>query len=132
LNDLLAYWLGKTSNSFSDWQLMLYSNSLTPSQSTVFADLTEATFGGYSRITLGKSTWQSPAVTLGKSRSTYGTDPLMWIVASGSETIYGYAMITPSSPVIRAIEAFDTPFTVTPGGVLTLIPKMTFTTDPSP
>lgn len=131
LTDLLSYWIGKQSNAFASWQLMLWKNDITPDQDTVYADLTEAAFVGYSRVTINPATWVSPIIDDDKAVTTYGTDPVTWNVTSGTETIYGYALITPTSPVIRSIERFADPVLVGAGGIIGVLPRITFTTEPT-
>ena len=131
LADLLAYWLGKTANTFFDWELMVWTNSsYTPSQASVYSDLVEATFGGYSRFTLTKASWTSPTIISDKAVATYTTTPLTWTVTSSPQTVYGYAIVTPSSSVIRAIQAFDVPIPLVVGGILGILPRFEFTTEP--
>jgi hypothetical protein len=132
LPTLLSYWLGRVSNSFAPWSLVLFSNNLTPDQATVYADMTLASFGGYSPVTLGPTTWTSPTIVSGKAVSTYDVTPQTWTVSSGSGTIYGAAIVTPTSPIIIAIERFAYPIALTVGGVLGYLPRITFGTDPSP
>jgi len=130
LNDQLSYVIKTTISGVADWLLVLFKNNLTPTQATVYADLTLATFGGYSAVTLTRGTWTSPTIISDKAVSTWGTTPTFWTVTSGSETIYGYAMVTASSPVIRGIERFASPVAVSAGGILALLPRYTFTTAP--
>lgn len=130
LPDLLAYWLGKTVNTFFDWQLVLWKNSFTPVQSTVYADIVLATFTGYSPVTVVKANWTSPVIDTDKAVSTWNTTPQLWTCTAGSETIYGYALVTPSSPKILAIERFASPVPVAPGGIIGVLPRLTFTTAP--
>lgn len=131
LPSLLSYWIGKSSNAFAAWELMLWSNSAySPSQGSVFGDLVEATFGGYARFTLTQPTWTSPTVISDKAVSTYGVTPLSWTVTSSPQTLYGYAIITPSSSKIIAIQAFDAAIPLVTGGILGVLPRLEFTTEP--
>jgi hypothetical protein len=130
LTDLLAYWLGKTVNTFFDWQLVLFKNSFTPTQATVYADLVLATFTGYSPVTVTKANWTSPVIDTDKAVSTWTTTPTLWTCTAGSETIYGYALVTPSSPKILVVERFASPVPIAPGGIIGVLPRVTFTTAP--
>lgn len=131
LPDLLAYWIGQQPNTFADWALILWTNpSYTPSQASVYADLVEATFPGYSRVTLTKSSWLSPTIVGDKAVSTWGTTPVLWTNTGSLVTIYGFAYITPVSPKIRALELFDYPVPVVTGGQVGLLPYLEFTTEP--
>jgi len=130
LNDQLAYILKSTISGVTDWELMLFINNATLTQATVFADLSEATFGGYSRVTLTRASWTSPTIIADKAVSTYTTTPTTWTVSSGSETVYGYAIITATSSVIRYVEKFASPVAVVAGGILGVLPRVTLTTAP--
>lgn len=130
LADQLAYIVKATISGVDPWQIMLFQNDITPDQDTVYADLTEATFDGYSRYTLTRSEWQSPTIVADKAVSTYGTVPLVWIAASAGETIYGYALVTQTSPVIRAIQRFGSPPTLAVDGILAVFPTYRYTTMP--
>ena len=130
LADQLAYIIKSTISGVADWELMLWINDIEPDQDTVYADLTEATFDGYGRVTLVRSDWTSPTIIADQAVSTYTTTPQVWIVGSGPQTVYGYAVVTPSSPVIRIIERFEPPPTVDVGGIVAVLPKYRFTTMP--
>ena len=130
LPQLLSYWIGKTSNSFADWSMVLFKNNITPIQATVYADLNVATFTGYSPVPITKPDWTSPVIDTGKAVSTWKTTPTLWTCTSGSETIYGYALVTPSSPVILVVEKFAVSVPIAPGGIIGVLPRITFTTEP--
>lgn len=130
LPDLLAYWIGKSVNTFFDWNLVLFKNALTPVQATVYADLVLATFTGYSAVPVTKADWTSPVIDTDKAVSTWKTTPTLWTCTAGSETIYGYALVTPSGPKIMAVERFASPVPVAPGGIIGVLPRLTFTTAP--
>jgi len=132
LPTLLEFWTGKTVNTFSNWNLVLFKNNYTPIQTTVYADLILATFGGYSPVVVDKSMWTTPTMVGNKATTTYTLNPTLWTVTSGSETIYGAALVTPSSPRIMCVERWVTPVPVAIGGLLGYLPRLTFTTDPSP
>lgn len=130
LTTLLEYWIGKTVNTFFDWLLVLFKNNYTPTQASVYADLVLATFTGYSAVTLTKANWTSAVIDTDKAVSTWNTTPQLWTCTAGSETIYGYALVTPSSPKIMAVERFASPVPVAPGGIIGVLPRLTFTTAP--
>lgn len=130
LVDQLTYILKSTISGVADWVLILFKNNPTLTQATVYADLTLATFGGYSPVTLTRGSWVTPTISSGVAVSTYTTTPQVWTVSSGSETIYGYAIVTASSPVIRYVEKFASPVAVAAGGILGVLPRVTLGTSP--
>lgn len=122
--------LKRTVAGISPWSLILWTNDITPTFATVLADLTEATFLGYTRVTLDRSTWTTPTVHDGCAHSTWGTDAIVWNVTGGPvETLYGYAMIDPTMNVIRFVQRFDAE-DIAPiilGGKVLLLPEYTLT-----
>jgi len=126
---LLDYMIRATISGVVDWELMLWTNDITPDQGTVYADLTEATFTGYSRPTITRGTWTAPAVSADHAVSTYDSVPISWSCSAGSETVYGYALVTVTSPVIRFVERFAVPAVMSPGAVLAVLPRLTLTTE---
>lgn len=130
LADQLSYIIKTAISGVADWQLMLFQNNLTPTQTTVFSDLVEATFSGYSRVTVTRATWTSPTIVADKAVSTWGTTGTTWTNAGSTQTIYGYALITASSPVIRVIERFASPVVMATGGIISVLPSYNFTTAP--
>ena len=131
LADLLDYVLRTSISGFVDWSLMLWINDLFPSQTTVYSSLVPATFGGYSPVTLTRSSWTPAVINANKAESTYTTTPITWTATTGPQTVYGYAIVTTTSPVIRFVERFMSPITVNVGGILALLPKITLTTGTS-
>lgn len=130
LPSLLAWMLRDDTSALPSNTLILYANDLTPTQSTVYADLTHATFTGYSPETIDRASWTSPVIDSDHAVSTWNTTPIVWLVSGGSETIYGYAVVTPSSPVILWVERFASPIAVSAGGALALLPRFALTTEP--
>jgi len=112
------------------WSMIFFTNDIVPDFDTVLADLTEATFGGYTRLTLTRSVWTSPVIADGCAHSTWGTDAVIWTVTSGPlETIYGYAFIDVLGGLIRFVQRYDDadilPLTI--GTKITLLPQYTLT-----
>lgn len=112
------------------WQLRLFKNNLTPSPTTVLANLVEADFPGYVRATLDRDAWTVPTVSGGCAVSTWGTVPLEWLVTGGPvQTIYGYAFVDATVNKLRFIQRFD-PEDISPlevGAVVKLLPRYTLT-----
>lgn len=77
--------------------LKLFKSNTTPSETDTAGTFTEATFTGYSSITLTGSSWGSPA-TGAPSSITYGSQQT-FTASAGSQTddIYGYYIIRATS-----------------------------------
>jgi hypothetical protein len=135
IGDLLEYILKRSISGVVPWQLIFFVNDITPDNTTVLADLTEATWGGYSRVDLDRDTWTVPDVNPNCAHSTWGVDAIVYFVTSGPlETNYGYAYIDPTEGVIRFIQRFDAPdiAPVEVGGKVTILPAFTLTTAECP
>lgn len=130
---MLNYVLQRAVNNYADWLLMMWVDAAySPAPASVYADLTEATFTGYSRRTLAHATWQAPTIVSGTyAQSLYDTTPLSW-TNSGvtSETVYGYAVITPTASKILWLQKFDTPVLMVPGGTVVFTPSIDLGTLP--
>lgn len=128
--DQLAYILQKSISGVLPWQLMFFTNDIDPDAATVLDDLEEATFGGYSRLTLDRAEWVIGEPDAGCVHATWGTTAQVWYCTSGPvETIYGYAYVDASLGVLRFVQRFDDddiePLEV--GGRLMLLPAYTLT-----
>lgn len=129
LADMLDFILSADIEGVLPWQLMLWTNDdLEPAQDTVFDDLDEAQFYGYSRWSLDRSEWLAAVIEDDAAVSTYTEEPLTWTPNGSGATIYGYALVTPIDSVIRFIEAFDEPIDVVPEVEIGVLPRVTLTT----
>lgn len=122
--------LSRTVSGVPPWGCILWVNDITPTAATVLDDLVEATWSGYSPMTLPRSDWTTPVVTYGCAVSTWGTTPIVWYVTGGpSETVYGYALVDTTAGVIRYVQRFEEadiePVEV--GGRVSLLPRYTLT-----
>lgn len=129
LADQLNYIIRQTISGVLPWELQLYSNDFDPDQGTVLSDLLEATFTGYSGVTMTRSDWTAPVISANKAVSTWGTDPTSWTCTAGGQTIYGYMAVDTALGVLRIVERFATPVVVGVGGIISVLPRYTFTTE---
>jgi hypothetical protein len=130
IGDQLSYLLSAPITGVLPWQLVLFVNDLTPSYDTVFSDLEEATWPGYSRQTLSRSNWTVPTVYEGCASSTWGVSPIvLYVGAVGSVTNYGCAYYDQSNDVLRWVQRFDDAdiAPLIPGGQFQLLPVYTLT-----
>jgi hypothetical protein len=107
--------------------LKIFQNNVTPSEGDTAGTYTEATFGGYSAMTLTSSqsgpTWAVPATVAGITSSTYGTNDVLTV--SSPQTVYGYYCIFSTSLILALAEAFSTgPKSLINTDVLTITPKL--------
>jgi len=128
---LLNYMLQRVTNNYLDWLLMLWTNpTLSPTPATVYADFTEATFTGYSRRVILHNGWGDPVIIDGAfARSVY-TNLVAWYPSGTPQTVYGYAIITPTPFDLICSQKFDAPYEMVPGGTLQFYPRMELGTKP--
>lgn len=126
LADELSAIVVNPATEFAAWSLLLWVNDYTPDESTTLADLTEASFTGYSRRSLIASQWQAPTVAAHLATAVWGTTPQVWTNGdSGDVTVYGCAYFDTVAGVLRFVERFDDAdiVAVTPGGTIAVTPR---------
>jgi hypothetical protein len=128
LGELLKYLVQVPIVGVVSWELWLWVNNIVPDHATELSMLVEATFGGYQRYTLPREDWTEPVVEGGCAHSTWGEDAIVWPVnATHGETVYGYALVDPSTSIIRLIQRFD-PEDISPlvvGRPISMLPEFT-------
>jgi hypothetical protein len=106
--------------------LKLFKNNYTPGETTVAADLTEATFAGYSAKSLVPATW---VVTEGApGEAAYPLQTFTSSAAQTAESIYGYYLVRATSGRIAHVQRFDDgPYTIANlNDDVKVTPKITF------
>jgi len=105
--------------------LKLFKNNVTPAVTDTASTYTEATFTGYSAVTVTSSqsgsTWTVPSNSVGTVTSSYQTNATF--SSSSSQSVYGYFVVGASSGKCYCSEAFS-------GGVLNLTNGSTVTITP--
>jgi hypothetical protein len=129
LADQLDYILSADISGVLPWVLVLWTNAdLFPVATTVWSDVTEASFTGYSRVTIARDGWTDAVLQYDQAVSTYGTTPTTWIASGAPQTLYGYAIITQTATVIRYIQRFPVPLVAAPGLPVGVLPRVTLGT----
>jgi hypothetical protein len=127
----LEYILSAPITGVLSWLLVLFVNDLVPDADTVFADLVEASWPGYSRLQLARDGWTTPTVWGGCATSTWGTEPLVYNVGPVSPGVinYGAAYFDGTTGLLRWVQRFDDAdlFALVPGGQFSLLPTYTLT-----
>jgi hypothetical protein len=126
--DQLRYILMSPISGVLPWQLIMWTTDIVPDADTVLDDLVEATFTGYSQLTLDRANWLIGEPEDGCVHATWGAYAQVWYCTGGPvETIYGYAYVDASLGVIRFIQRFDdadiSPLQI--GGKIMLLPEYT-------
>lgn len=95
--------------------LRLYENNYTPTEADTAASYTEATFTGYSALTLTGSSWG--AASPGAPSSIAYAQQTFTSSASQSKLVYGYYLTQASSGTLVYAERFsDGPYAITNNG----------------
>jgi len=76
--------------------LKLFKNNITPSDTDTAATYTEATFGGYSAISLTGGSWNSAS----SGTITYGAQQTFTCNAVATDDIYGYYVVQTTSGIL--------------------------------
>lgn len=103
--------------------LRLFKNDYTPANDSETADFTEADFGGYAEKPLARTGWNAPSTVSNQGFIEFGTLQT-WTCTSGSNTVYGYYIVTENSNITVWAQRFGTPRTVDSGVELNIIPSL--------
>lgn len=97
----------KNGTGLGNWYCMLFQNNYTPVATTVYADLTEATYTGY---LAQLQNFGTPTEVSGKAKMV-GTAPLNFVVTvTGSPvTVYGYFIGDALTGEVVYAERFSSP-----------------------
>lgn len=128
LPDLLDWMIRHTGGDPPDLVFTLWTNDITPTQATVFTDLTRASFTGFTERVMTRSGWTAPVVSSNAARSTWGTVPTNWTLTALPVTIYGWAAYNPGPLRLVIVERFDTPRALGVGETIGVLPQFTFGT----
>jgi len=112
---------GSAGTTGGDRILRLYTNNLTPSDSTVTGDITQATGSGYAAVTLDGDDW-TVATLAGVTTAAH---PEVTFTFNAAITIYGYYITTETGDLIWLERFTGAPFTFpSGGGELAITPKV--------
>lgn len=111
--DGLSYFVNKSTPQ--DLVLCLYSSNTTPAETDTTSSYTEATFTGYSNVSLTGASW---TVTEGAPTSAaYAQQTFTSSAGSQNQSIYGYFMKRTSSGRVALAERFsDGPYVIVNNG----------------
>lgn len=105
--------------------LRLYTNNITPAETDTAVTYTEATFTGYSSVTLTGSSWS--VVEGAPSEGSYAQQTFTSTAGSQNQSCYGYFVTRTTSGRIGWAERFsDGPYTIVNNGDnIKVTPKIT-------
>jgi hypothetical protein len=105
-------------------KLHVFTNNITPSESSTLAGCTEAAWSGYAAITLSSGSWVSLGVSGHVGALAYPV--CTFTNSSGSPvTAYGWYITDNGSTMLIAIGLFDgSPITIAASGTYSFIPTL--------
>lgn len=83
-----------------NWVVRLFKNNITPSETDVAGTYTEATFPGYSAITLAGASWNAPA----SGSINFGSQQTYSCTGVATDDIYGYYVTQLTSGILLLAE----------------------------
>ena len=111
----LAILFGIGSRNAGNCTLHAYANDYTPDDDSITSSFTEASFGGYSSISITPSNWGSPLIVSHVAESDW-TGPPTWSCTSGSpQDIYGWYLTDDLTGTTMLAQRFDAPRNMIPG-----------------
>ena len=113
---ILSLLVNKTATyTQQDLKLKLYSSNTTPGETDTEATYTEATFTGYSAVTLTGASW---TITTGALTSaSYAQQTFTSTAGSQSQNVYGYFLVQVTSGKLVYAERFsDGPYVIVNNG----------------
>lgn len=105
------------------WELRQFTNDYTPVGTSVPADFTEATYGGYGRHDILPEVWAEPTIVGGEAVALYGESPLSWTCTGDPETVHGYWVHDLVAERVVWAERLESPAVLTVGSVLLIQPR---------
>ncbi len=87
-----------------DLRIRLFKNNVTPTDASILANFTAATFTGYADITLTNGSWVTTAGA--PSTATYAVQTFTCSTAGTAETIYGYVIFRNGVSKVWFVERF--------------------------
>jgi len=102
--------------------LKLFKNDVTPDESTVIGDLTEADFTGYSSQTLTGSSWSAAS----SGATSYAEQSFTSSADQTAQTVYGWYLERATGGELVAADRFSSPPTIENNGdVIKVTPTLT-------
>lgn len=105
-----------------DFYCDLYVSNTTPVQGSVLADFTLATFTGYSRVSVPRSSLGSPVIVGAQAQVTSSVSPSFTCTGGATQTAYGFVLSGQTTGKLYFAQLFPTPRVMAPTATETLTP----------
>lgn len=110
------------SEPLRDFQVLLWVNDIHPDDSTVLGDLQEATWLGYLRFALPRSTFGAAAIIDHVANSTAVPAPTFSNNSLDSQPVYGWALVAMDSGALLFVQRFNPSVSLAANTALSLDP----------
>jgi hypothetical protein len=118
-NEGKILWLGwaliTDGSDFEPFDVKLFQNQYTPTDTSTASDFTEATFPGYAQVQLTRGNFNDVTVANNVATSVNSIVPTYTCTGGQGQTVYGWYMIGDTSGKCLAAQVFDTPRNMTNG-----------------
>jgi hypothetical protein len=98
-----------------DYSVGLFSNNYTVVDATTFGNLVEATFLGYARVSVLRSSFAPAVIVANVAYLISSVVPTFSCTGGQGETCYGWFMVGASTGTLYCAQNFTTPRTLTSG-----------------
>jgi hypothetical protein len=112
---ILAQAFGVSGYTAEDYTLMLFSNNVTVSNTDTLGTYTEASFTGYARVPIARSTFGTPTVSGSVATMLSSVVPTFTCTGGGGQTVYGWVLLGVTSGDIVAGQNFPAGRDITSG-----------------
>lgn len=129
LRSLLTYLLISDNEPVPSWVFSLFVNDIQPDQDTIFIEVDRATFTGFTELTMSRQNWTTPVIADDHAVSTWKSTPSAWTCTANPQTVYGWCAFNFTTQVLTLIERFDTPRVLHVGDTISVLPRITLTTE---
>jgi hypothetical protein len=104
------------------FDVKLFQNNYTPTDSDTSASYTEATFTGYASVSVARSTYAASTIGSNIATSVSSATPTFTCTGGSAQTIYGAYVVGHTSGKVFAAVRFDNARTMANGSVEVLNP----------
>lgn len=122
---LLNLMLKEPTTANQKFTIHLFKNDITPTDTTVVGDFTEADFTNYAAVDLLRANWNNAITDSGSGKSVYNS-AITWTAGTTGNTIYGSYVLDVSGNLIFS-RRFSSPRTMNNTNTLTITPELLFT-----
>jgi hypothetical protein len=103
----LTWALFSNGADFENYILRLYQNNVVPTDASVTATFTEATFPGYAAVPVPRADFNDPVIIADVAISTCTFVPTYTCTGGAGQLVYGWFFVGATSNVCLAAQRFD-------------------------